>query len=143
MNSHDTPSETIGDKEWVRSSLNPSHGIQPCGQFICASICKDFSRPATPGRCLGWRQYSPNIIRIVEHSAERTIYTRFIPPQVAEDTRGTWRNYYRLHDDAIRGKLNPAALQLLAPLVAYAPPAIVIDKPVYSAFLVRTFAKRS
>jgi nicotinamidase-related amidase len=77
----------------------------------------------------------PNIVRIVEHAAERTVYTRFIPPQVAEDTRGTWRNYYRLHADAIREKLNPAALQLLAPLAAHAPPAIVIDKPVYSAFL--------
>ncbi|MCX5570647.1 cysteine hydrolase family protein [Kaistia nematophila] len=77
----------------------------------------------------------PNILRIAEFRPERAVFTRLIPPRTAENARGTWRHYYDVHAHATRQQLKPVSLQLLPPLAALVPPALVVDKPVYSAFL--------
>ena len=101
-------------------------------------LCLDMQGLFAPGGAwpTPWMlQVLPNILQIVAHGAERTIFTRFVPPQVSSDARGTWRHYYDLHEETTREKLDPAALDLLKPLAEFVPPALVIDKPVYSAFL--------
>lgn len=77
----------------------------------------------------------PNIVRIAAHAPDRTIFTRFVPPPSSAEARGTWRHYYTLHSQSTLDTIDPAALDLIDPLAAFAPPAVVIDKPVYSAFL--------
>lgn len=76
----------------------------------------------------------PRIAAIAKRFPERTIFTRFIPPQRPEDMPGMWRCYYEKWRQATREHIDPRLLELMPPFADLAPPALVIDKPVYSAF---------
>jgi nicotinamidase-related amidase len=49
---------------------------------------------------------------------------------------GAWRDYYRRWQDTTRERLEPTLLELLPSLARLVPPAIVVDKTRYSAFVV-------
>jgi nicotinamidase-related amidase len=76
----------------------------------------------------------PKIQQIAERFPEQTIFTRFMPPMRAEDMPGQWRAYYRSWSEVTREHIDPRLLDLMPQLAALAPPAIVLDKPVYSPF---------
>ena len=76
----------------------------------------------------------PVIVEMVARWPERTVFTRFIPPNRPEDMSGTWQRYYRRWKQATREQLDPALLELLPPLAKLSPPAAVINKTRYSAF---------
>lgn len=76
----------------------------------------------------------PTIVKIAEQFSERTVFTRFIPPRTPREMPGTWRLYYEKWSAVTRQNLDPALLRLMPALEQFAPPATVIDKPVYSAF---------
>ena len=76
----------------------------------------------------------PNVIAIATCHPDRTLFTRFIPPERAEDAGGAWEDYYRHWRAMTRDRLDPELLQLVEPLRALVPPAKVLDKAVYSAF---------
>jgi nicotinamidase-related amidase len=75
-----------------------------------------------------------NIVRIADRHPARTIFTRFVPPATAEQMPGAWRDYYEKWRQVTREFIDPALLDLLPPLSAFAPPAQIIDKTRYSAF---------
>ncbi|MCP3406455.1 cysteine hydrolase [Bradyrhizobium sp. CCGB01] len=76
----------------------------------------------------------PAIASIVSRHQARTIFTRFITPQEPEDRPGQWKAYFQRWRQATRNHLPPSALDLVAALARYVPPARIIDKPAYSAF---------
>src|SRR5262245_56209219 len=76
----------------------------------------------------------PNVTAIAERHADRTLFTRFIPPLAPEQAIGAWRDYFQHWRGMMRDRLDPRLLELVGPLRALAPPAKVLDKPVYSAF---------
>jgi nicotinamidase-related amidase len=76
----------------------------------------------------------PNAVKLAGRFPDRTVFTRFITPVRPEDMQGMWRSYYERWPEATRERLDPRLLELMSPLAALVPPAIVIDKPVYSAF---------
>jgi nicotinamidase-related amidase len=76
----------------------------------------------------------PRIEAVVSRYPERTIFSRFIPPHQAEDRPGRWRRYFQRWNQATRQNLRGHELDLVPEMARYAPPAIVVDKPVYSAF---------
>ena len=76
----------------------------------------------------------PTVVQIAERAPYRTVFTRFIPPFRPEDMPGTWRGYYEQWRHVTREHLDPRLLELMPPLQQLVPPAIVLDKPVYSAF---------
>jgi nicotinamidase-related amidase len=76
----------------------------------------------------------PTIEAAVALCPERTVFTRFIPPENADKAPGQWRQYYRRWSAATREYLDPFQLDLVPALARYAPPAAIIDKPAYSAF---------
>jgi len=76
----------------------------------------------------------PKVIRLVEHAPERTVFTRFIPPETAADAQGSWRRLYTKWPQATRTQLDAGLLHLIPPLANFAPPAKVFDKSSYSAF---------
>jgi nicotinamidase-related amidase len=132
----------------VSEIKSPDFPWQPTARTV--HLCLDMQglfAPDGPWPTPWMEAVLPTILRIAEHAPERTIFTRFIPPRVPDDRQGTWRNYYRLHEETTRDVVDPAALRLLPPLAALTPPAMVIDKPVYSAFvgsaLRQTLAARS
>ena len=77
----------------------------------------------------------PVVTELASRYPERTVFTRFIPPERATDMPGMWQRYYTRWKAATREHLDPALLELLSPLAKLCPPAIVIDKTRYSAFI--------
>jgi nicotinamidase-related amidase len=79
-----------------------------------------------------------NVLPIVADLAtkfpERTVFTRFIPPERADQMPGTWQRYYTRWRIATRECLDVSLLELVPPLAGLCPPATVIDKTRYSAF---------
>jgi len=65
---------------------------------------------------------------------ERTIFTRFIPPERPDQMPGMWQRYYTRWRVATRECVELSLLELMRPLAAFCPPATVIDKTRYSAF---------
>jgi nicotinamidase-related amidase len=100
-------------------------------------LCIDMQRLFAPGG--PWpTPWMPRVLPVVaalaERFAERTIFTRFMPPKRPEDMPGSWQRYYVRWGEVTRERLDPAMLELVPPLAALAPPAQMIDKPTYSAF---------
>jgi nicotinamidase-related amidase len=76
----------------------------------------------------------PTVVAVAEHRPDATIFTRFIPPESPERIHGAWRDYYRRWRERTMEVLDPAALELVPALKRLVPPALVVDKPVYSGF---------
>jgi nicotinamidase-related amidase len=76
----------------------------------------------------------PIVSGICARYPERTVFTRFITPQHPEDRRGRWQAYYGKWQRATREQLASGALDIVPALARYSPPALVVDKPAYSAF---------
>lgn len=77
----------------------------------------------------------PAVEMLVERSAERTIFTRFVPPETPAHAVGAWQDYYRRWPDMTREKLPPELIDLTPPLKRFVPPARTFDKPIYSPWL--------
>jgi nicotinamidase-related amidase len=84
----------------------------------------------------------PVVEVLVERAPQQTIFTRFIPPQHADQMPGMWRAYYTKWHEVTRDNLDPAMIELMPSLKRFVPPAAVLDKMVYSAFAHRDLAAR-
>ena len=76
----------------------------------------------------------PRVLEIAGRHPERTIFTRFMPPQDPEHASGAWRDYYQRWRSMTRDRIDPHLLELVEPLRKLVPPAKVMNKTVYSAF---------
>ena len=76
----------------------------------------------------------PAISEIAARYRERTVFTRFVTPEQPEDRPGRWQGYFTKWKTATRANLGPRDLDLVPTLSRYVPPALVVDKPAYSAF---------
>jgi nicotinamidase-related amidase len=76
----------------------------------------------------------PNVADLARRHPERTVFTRFVPPQQPEKMPGAWQKYYRHWRLMTRECLDERLLDLVEPLRGLAPPALLCDKAVYSAF---------
>lgn len=76
----------------------------------------------------------PVAARLAGRYPERTVFTRFIPPERPDQMPGMWQRYYTRWRTATRECLDLSLLELMPPLAALCPPAAVIDKMCYSAF---------
>jgi nicotinamidase-related amidase len=77
----------------------------------------------------------PNVERIAQAQAARTIFTRFVPAARPEDASGTWRRYWERWRSMTLERLAPDLVDLAPSLQRLVPPAIVVDKRVYSPWL--------
>lgn len=76
----------------------------------------------------------PVVARIAEAHPEQTVFTRFIPPRHPDELPGTWRRYYRRWAEMTLDRIDPGLLELVPPLERFVPPAVTVDKRVYSPF---------
>jgi nicotinamidase-related amidase len=108
-------------------------------------LCIDMQRlfaEETPWHTPWLNRVLPVVEEIVARHAERTVFTRFIPPARADGMPGSWQRYYRRWTEMTRERLDPALLELVPPLARFVPPATVIDKHVYSPFVERALLSR-
>ncbi|HZS81793.1 MAG TPA: cysteine hydrolase [Stellaceae bacterium] len=102
-----------------------------------AHLCIDMQNlfaEDTPWHTPWMARVRPVVASIAERHAERTIFTRFIPPQRADGAPGAWRRYFARWRALTREHLDPRLLDLVPPVAALTPPAACIDKSVYSPF---------
>ena len=76
----------------------------------------------------------PNILRLTRHQPSRTIFTRFVTPRYPDEADGAWRTYYERWTSVTTSQMDPAMLDVMAEFRPFIPPALVADKPTYSAF---------
>jgi nicotinamidase-related amidase len=74
----------------------------------------------------------PSVVRLVEPRPERTVFTRFVPLAEPGAGSGTWRRYYERWAEMTRARLDPELIELVPALARFVPPALVVDKEVYS-----------
>ena len=80
------------------------------------------------------RRVLPVVQLIAGQHAAATIFTRFIPAFDPDEPQGSWRRYYRRWSEMTLSHLAPGLVELVPPLARLAPPAVVVDKRVYSPF---------
>lgn len=103
-------------------------------RHICVDMQRMFAED-TPWK-VGWMErVSPQVLEVVGRHAERTIFSRFLPPVRSADAEGLWRAYYEKWW-MMTGEHLPAEMYGLLPeLAAFTPPAIVFDKRTYSPWV--------
>jgi nicotinamidase-related amidase len=90
--------------------------------------------PGGPWATPWMARVAPVVAALAERFADRTVFTRFMPPYRPEDMPGMWQRYYRKWRETTREHVDPALLDLLPELKRLAPPATIINKTRYSAF---------
>ena len=101
----------------------------------CVHLCVDMQRmfaENTDWHVEALGDVLPAVEALTEPHAERTIFTRFIPPVTPEEASGSWQRYYEAWPNMLRGRLAPEMVDLVPSLQRFVPPAGVIDKAVYS-----------
>lgn len=100
-------------------------------RHICVDMQRLFSEE-TPWQVPWLQKVLPQVGEVASHHAERTIFTRFVPPQDASKMPGAWLHYYEKWW-MMTGRHLPAEMVALVPeLAQFVPPAMVFDKSVYS-----------
>jgi nicotinamidase-related amidase len=100
---------------------------------LCVDMQRIFS-PEGPWTTPWMERVLPVIVEIAARHPERTVFTRFITPQRAQEMPGMWQRYYRRWHQATREQIDPGLLELAPELTRFCPPATVIDKTRYSGF---------
>jgi nicotinamidase-related amidase len=101
-------------------------------------VCVDMQRmfaEATEWQTPWLTRVLPTVVRLVAVEPERTIFTRFVPPNTSDEARGTWRRYYQRWRSMTLDLLEPALVDVVPELERFSPPARVVDKHVYSPWL--------
>lgn len=107
--------------------------LPPETVHVCLDMQRLFARGG-PWAAPWFERVLPCVRELATMRPGATVFTRFIPPQRAEDAPGAWAAVYRRWPEVTRERLDPAMLELHDELRPLAPPAIVLDKTRYSAF---------
>jgi nicotinamidase-related amidase len=83
----------------------------------------------------------PVVARIAEAHPQRTVFTRFIPARHPDELPGSWRRFYRRWAELTLDRIDPRLVELVPPLARFSPPAVTIDKRVYSPFSERALLR--
>jgi nicotinamidase-related amidase len=101
-------------------------------------LCVDMQKLYVPGTDWGleWMpRVLPQVVALCERGAAQTVFTRFVPARRPGEGQGTWRRYYRRWASMTLVEGGGDRVGLVPELARFAPPAEVVDKPVYSPWL--------
>jgi nicotinamidase-related amidase len=113
------------------------HGpLPPSTAHLCVDMQNLFAED-TPWHTPWMKRVLPVVVDIAERHTERTIFTRFIPARHPDELPGSWQRYYRRWAELTLDRIDPMLLELVPPLARLSPPAVTIDKRVYSPFVER------
>lgn len=103
-------------------------------RHLCVDMQRMFAED-TPWHVPWMERVKDEVVEVSGRHSERTIFTRFMPPETAEDACGAWRDYYRKWPMMTRSALPPELLDILPELRRFTPPARQFDKQGYSPWL--------
>lgn len=107
--------------------------IPPSAVHLCLDM-QNLIGPAGPWAARWAERILPTVVSLVEHAPERCIFTRFVPPADTTELPPCWRTFYRAWPGMTAREVDPDAIELMAPLKLFTPPAAVLDKTRFSAF---------
>jgi nicotinamidase-related amidase len=116
------------------SPKEPGIRFGPIGEsavHLCVDMQRMFAED-TPWKTPWMMRILPQVVRLVELRPADSVFTRFIPLRDPNEAVGTWRRYYERWPAMTLQALEPTLLDLVDPLSTFAPPALVIDKRVFS-----------
>lgn len=108
--------------------------LGPAYAHLCVDMQRMFCEP-TDWHTPWMSRVLPAIEALVAMQPERTVFTRFVPEERTETAHGTWQRYYRRWPKMTRSRLDPVLIDIVPPLARFAPPALIVDKKVYSPWL--------
>ena len=117
----------------MTSDLLPNGPLAAHTVHLCVDMQNIFAED-TPWHTPWMKRVLPVVTAIVERHAERTIFTRFIPPAEPQRMPGAWRGYWERWKELTTDRIDPRLVDLVEPLGKFVPPATVLDKPFYSPF---------
>ncbi|TNM60261.1 cysteine hydrolase family protein [Aliirhizobium smilacinae] len=103
-------------------------------RHICVDAQRMFAED-TPWYVSWMAKLLPQLLEVSERHAERTIFTRFIPPKCADDALGSWRDYYQKWSMMTGEHLPQELLGSTPSLQMLVPPARIFDKMTYSPWV--------
>jgi nicotinamidase-related amidase len=103
-------------------------------RHICVDAQRMFAED-TPWHVPWMARVLPQLTEVSQRHAERTVFTRFVPPLRAQDARGSWKDYYEKWWMMTGEHLSEELLDLAPPLQRLVPPARVHDKMTYSPWV--------
>ena len=118
----------------------PFGPIGPRCFHLCVDMQKVFAED-TSWHTPWMGRIRPLVARLGEYRPERTIFTRFLPPERPEAMRGTWRRYYKRWSDVVQNWQERGIFDLLPEFAALVPPGRVLDKLTYSPWVEPTLAQ--
>jgi nicotinamidase-related amidase len=89
----------------------------------------------TPWHVPWMASISPAVVEVSARHAERTIFTRFVPPGNPDEAAGLWKDYYRKWDSMTLHQLDRRLVDVVPELVRFVPPARTFDKMTYSPWV--------
>jgi nicotinamidase-related amidase len=103
---------------------------------LCIDMQNLFAEP-TPWHTPWMARVLPAVEAVVSRFPERTVFTRFVPPAHPQDMPGAWARYYERWSELTLSRIDPVLIELVPSLARFVPPAVVVDKRVYSPFVER------
>lgn len=103
-------------------------------RHICVDAQRMFAED-TPWHLPWMAKVLPQLLEVSENHVDRTIFTRFIPPQRKEDLTGGWKVYYQKWWMMAGEHLPQEMVELMPVLRALVPPARIFDKMTYSPWV--------
>lgn len=103
-------------------------------RHICVDMQRMFAED-TPWKVTWMERVSPQVLEVAGRYADRTIFSRFLPPARPTNATGMWRAYYEKWWMMTAEHLRAEMYDLLPELAAFTPPAIVFDKRTYSPWI--------
>lgn len=122
--------------DMVFDSPLPFGPLGPHTVHLCVDMQLLFAED-TPWHTPWMQRVRPIVAGIAERHAERTIFTRFVPARYPDELPGAWHRFYRRWAELTLERLDPRLIELVPELARLAPPAVTIDKRVYSPFAER------
>jgi nicotinamidase-related amidase len=105
--------------------------VSPQTVHVCVDMQRLFAED-TEWKTPWMKRVLPNVVRLVDAHPDQTIFTRFIPAEHPGDGEGVWRRYWRRWANMTLEHLAPGMADLAPELARFAPPALIVDKTVYS-----------
>ena len=103
-------------------------------RHLCVDMQRMFAED-TPWHGPWMARVSPQIEELAGRHPSRTIFTRFLPPEHADEMPGKWRDYYRKWWMMTGEHLPRDLVDLASSLASLVPPARHFDKRTYSPWI--------
>jgi nicotinamidase-related amidase len=111
------------------------HGaLSPRTVHLCVDMQRLFAEE-TPWQTPWMARVLPKVIALVHARPSQTVFTRFIPATRASEGAGVWARYWERWAELTLERLPQGLCDLVPELARFVPPAVVIDKKVYSPWL--------